>query len=164
METINSRQLSAQALPRPITPGSGHEEKANGRFQRGNGQHKVEPKFWHRRKQRSRYCSSSPWACKRITRRTGSVPIVSERATRRMRSVRFVVTRLCPSDRVVHRALRHCTRWGRSVHPIAPPLTVGPSAGSGGRLSHSNQGRHAVGNAARTPSGAERDKGEDLGP
>ena len=33
--------------------------------------------------------------------------------------------------------------------PSLPPLTVGPSAGSGGRLFHSNQDRYAVGNAAR---------------
>ena len=104
MEKSNFRQLSAQKLPRPIDPISGHEEKANGRSQCDVGQHKVEPKFWHRRKQRGRFRSSSSGICKRATRRTGSVPIVAERATRRTGSVPIVVTRLCPPDRVARRA------------------------------------------------------------
>jgi hypothetical protein len=45
LEKSNSRQLSAQALPRPIDPISGHEEKANGRSQCDVGQHKWNPSF-----------------------------------------------------------------------------------------------------------------------
>ena len=54
----NGKHLSAQQPPRPAAPISGDEEKADGRHECGVGQHKVEPKFWHRRKQRIRCCSS----------------------------------------------------------------------------------------------------------